>query len=299
MNPVFFCPKPAAPSGGVWFIHKLVGLLRKMGKEAFVVTNEPFDVWWDANPLSKSYIKVASPKLAYTHTIVIPETSIHLTYRNVERKICFLQNHIWAEKIPEDGETIVCSRYLYNYTLDKYAKQKKIWKVTPYLEEDVWYSTEKIKEKVFMYSRRSSYSEYITSLLTERGFIVDHCTEPVSQRDAAKRLSDSEYYVHLSYPEGFPMACLEAMRSKALVVGTPGGGGDEFMFHKETAMCVQDPRFGRYEDSKEEFGRRILDDILSLREHEEAKTRMRDTAYQWSLQYNEKSTTSDLAQIGF
>lgn len=294
----FICPKPETPSGGVWFIHRIVKLLNDAGVPARVIQTEPFVVWWDANPIPDEYISTLRDAAPCT-TIVVPEVAWPLMNFENSRKICFVQNRMW---LPQELETyrgrlevIVPSRYLANYMVREWGA-KVLGKITPFLDEDVWRPTPKTKDRVLVVARRNPYHEAVAYALSEQGYLVDYVTTPQSQRDLAEHLCYAEYYVHLTHPEGFPMACLEAMRMGTLVVGTTGGGGNEFMFHDETAWVVQDPDNGHY-GNPQEFVHRVVEGMAVLRADHEKRSRVWQSAYNWSLRYNAERTTHELLKV--
>ena len=96
MTVFFICPKPADPSGGVWFLGRLAGML----PDAVVAQEEPFEVFWDAHPEKQGKaadIMQIAPPLP-SETVVIPEAR-WASYQNAPwRKILFLQNWMWLDK---------------------------------------------------------------------------------------------------------------------------------------------------------------------------------------------------------
>ncbi len=132
-------------------------------------------------------------------------------------------------------------------------------------------------------------------MLIADGFTVDYVTEPLSQRELAAHFADCEFYVHLVRPEGLPMIALEAMLSGTIVVGTTGGGGNEFMFDGQTAMVVSDPEAGHY--SEEEFLVGILGKLRELRDHPELRSRIWNRAHEWSKRYNAQVTIDQLKKV--
>ena len=298
MKVSFLCPKPDSPSGGVFFIHKIVQTLNEIGIDAKVVQTTPFDCWWDANPISADYITTTENAPRDVDVLVVPEV-MH-GYKDTfgaKRVMTFVQNTMWMDKsLKWDGvELLVCSAYLRNHMERNYQQAKVVGKLTPFLEEGVWKPTPKTANKVMVSSRRNNYFKDVRKLLEEAGYEVLFLDGSLNQRELAFAMSSCEYYVHLVHPEGFPMAFLEAMRMGTLVVGTTGRGGIEFMHNKETAMVVPDPIAGHYDRS--EFAPRIMESINYLRNDANERDRIWRRAYDWSLRYNKDSLIKELKEV--
>lgn len=297
MKIAWICPKPSAPSGGVWFIHRLAKLTQELGYETEIV-KEPFDVWWDANPVTDVKI-TEKTELDDSDWLIVPETNWDKPHiQGVKNKVCFLQNFIWLNKeyfAEHPGPMITCSRFMSNYASDVLGV-KPLGKVTPFLDENVWIPGNHAPDRVLIMARRSEIAFYLRDLLEKDGFSVTVIDYAISQKDLAKWLSLSEYYVHLPSPEGFPMAVLEAMRTGTAVVGTTGGGGNEFMFHKQTAYVVQDPEFGLY-SSQDEYVRRLREGMNWMRSNPGERVQMTVRARDWSLRYTAEVTKRELVEI--
>lgn len=298
MTLYFLCPKPALPSGGCWFIHRLVGLLNEMGHEARVWTPQPYPIWWDSHPIDQSLV-VQSIQPSRGDTVVIPEVNWPVSEMNGARQIIFVQNYIWLDKYVFDnnpGDTIVCSRFLANH-MQRVFNANVIGKITPYLDDDVWFPSPKTANRVLIVARRRpDLSSILCEQLESNGFSVDYVTDPMSQAELSQHFNSAEFYVHTVYPEGFPMICLEAMRSGTIVVGTTGGGGNEFMMHNETAVCIQDPENGRY-FNEGEFVNRIVEQLLILKGDSDKRSRIWTQAHNWSLRYTADATKLDLKAV--
>jgi len=298
MSKVYFiCPKPETPSGGVWLIHRIVGLLNQMGIESYVWTPKPFEVTWDAHPIDPAFVK-NSIQPGRDDIVVVPEVNWPSTDMNGARLIIFVQNYIWINQEAfrnNPADVLVCSRFLAN-RMQRLFDAKIIGKITPFLDDDVWFPSPKQTNRTLIFARRNNYHAKMRDLLESDGFPVEYITESLTQRQIAEKLSQCEFYIHLTHPEGFPMACLEAMRSGTIVVGTTGGGGNEFMQNGETAVCVQDPDNGGY-GNPDEFLRRIMEQMVALRNNPGDRSRIWTQAHAWSMRYNAEATKADLKQI--
>ena len=293
---VWMCPKPETPSGGVAFIHQLAALADKPGRPSIVFQMQPFSCWWMAKPIDERLIHSGSLEFRPDDIIICPEVLWGQAKALSPKKICFVQNHIWIEKLEAGTPVLVPSRYLANYV-------KRVWncnvigKVTPFLDEGVWPTVrQQERDRVLLMARRNDYHPAMKSALEAAGFTVDYVTEPLTQRQLAEHLSHAEFYVHLTHPEGFPLACLEAMRSGTIVVGTTGGGGVELMHAGETAVVVQAPSSVTYTEPAE-FISRIMEQMQILRADANLRSRLWQQAYQWSLRYTAEATMKELEAI--
>jgi len=289
----WLCPKPDAPSGGCWFIHRLAHMLNDLGVASFVHQVEPFDVWWDAHPVPSQAIASEPPRSS--DTVIVPEVMWPLP-AVYARQILFIQNRQWLVKELDyqDSEVLVCSRYLANW-VERTYRVKPLGKITPFLDDDVWNPTPKQSNRTLVIARRNPYHAQMRDLLEASGFPVEYVTEALTQRQMAAKLADCEFYIHLNHPEGFPMACLEAMRMGTIVVGTTGQGGNEFMFHRETALVVQDPETGRY--PVQEYLSAILEQMVLLRGDADLRSKMWQQAYAWSQRYTAEATRAELSAV--
>lgn len=285
------------------YIHRWAGLLHCAGVPSCVVQMEPFDVYWDANPEVYRGIvyTLAGVNPQLEDTLIIPEVlwgaRLPEALSIVQRRLCLFQNPIWAtpEYKNDSPETIVPSRFLYNHvTREHGASVPGI--VSPYLDPHPWRPTAKQANRVLLLSRRNKHYKSLSDAIQAGGFPLTEVEHPVTQEELFRRLESAEYYVHSVYPEGFPMIALEAMRSGTIVVGTTGGGGNEFMFHQQTAMVVQDPRAGCYGDPAI-FVDGIVDALNTLRSDPDLRSRLWTNAHSWSLQYTAERTTKQLNQL--
>lgn len=296
MKYIFISPMPSTPSGGVAFLYSIVRLLNEVGINAIIYNERPFRPWWSSFTLDEKYIYDEKPESSIDDVLVIPEVLWRQYDNSKLRKICFVQNWLWCPELKPEDEVLVCSRYLANYVQRKW-NVKLFGKVTPFLD-DIWYSDTKVGNSVLVYARRNDYWPTMVDLLHKNDYTVNLVSEPTSQTVLAKLLSTSDYYAHLSHPEGFPAASMEAMRSRAVVVGTTGGGGNELMHGRyETAYVVQDPDNGHYDNSNHEFQNRIIQGINYLRDNREHRELCRTQAYNWSLRYTADSTKKELKRI--
>jgi len=292
----FVCPKPDTPSGGVWFIHKIVQLMRKIGIEAVVAQTTKFDVWW-ANETFDDDMIVEYDKATKSDVWVYPEVLWSLSSGRDGRKIMFVQNAVWGptEKKDYEGvEVLVCSRHMWNKVKRLY-QANVIGKITPYVDPELFPTTAKTKDAVLLIKRRTDMYDQIRDAVVSAGFRPIEITQPVTQKQIAAMLAWSEFYVHYVYPEGWPMACAEAIMSGVIVVGTPGGGGNEFMFNRETAMVVQDPDHGV---SKDEFVARLVEALVVLRNDADLRSKMWQQARSFVSQtYTEENTIKEIRQV--
>lgn len=297
----WFCPPPTTPSGGVWFIHRLAAL---SGGTVLSENLEP--VWWDDLPQRERAPIDTKATLKDADTVFIPEVTWQ-TYPLVRawpgRKLVFLQNYIWASHNPTDYdgvELVTVSRFLDNWCRRVLGKTP-VGMFSPYLDDGPWHPSPKTTDRTLIFTRRNAAAaRAVAAALSAENFPVDLVEEPLSQLQIMSRhLAHAEFYVHLNSPEGWPMACAEAMLAGVICCGTTGGGGNEFMFHRETAMVVQDPTLGRYEDpDNAEFARRIVEQMLALRAETDLRSKIWQSARNWIRnRYSKERTLGQLKAV--
>jgi len=296
------CPKPDTPSGGVYALYKMAEILNGLGHTTRIVQEKLFDPYWFANKPDQELASNEPTEAGEGDIVIIPEVRWpqppRISMLPGVRKVMFLQNFIWLDRsiyLQNPGEVIVCSRFLWNHARRE-LNANVIGKFTPFLEEGIWRLTPKTKDRVLVFGRRNDYHKKLVPVLEQKGYIVDYVTESLSQRDIAQKLESCEFYVHLVHPEGFPMACLEAMRSGTIVVGTTGGGGNEFMHHRETAYVVQDPENGHY-GSDDEFISRIMEGFSELSSNADLRSLLWTQAFAWSKRYTIEESRAELKEI--
>ena len=303
----WLCPKPGAPSGGVLVIHHFAHILDTHGIPSRVIQAEPFEVWWDAEPVPEYIYKERD---TFIHdalrdnacVTVIPETLWHAETEKAPwcNPVMMCQNWMWLDKrLPLKGaKVVVCSRHLSNYLQREYEGADVIGIVRPFVNgafTAVPRDAASKRQRVLIISRRNSIAGNLRDFLTKLDYEVDFVDQPLTQKEIATHLQGADYYAHLVSPEGWPQACLEAMRCGTVVVGTPGGSGVEFMFHKETAMVVQDGVYGHI--TEKDMVYQIASALNELRDTPELKESIRAKAIEWSKRYTEEATAKELLAV--
>lgn len=309
MTIYWLCPKPATASGGVAFIHRLARLCVQQGRPAQVWQTEPFEVWWDAEGPFPDVQGLVRSQSEVGDVVVAPEVllpALDVTGLRADgvRVIVFIQNHQWASKNRVDYhnvEIVTCSRYLDNWCR-RVLEIKPVGMLSPYASAP-WRTSPKTKDKTLVMARRNpELAGMMRAKLEASDFPICFLEADVTQEELAGILDSCEFYVHLTHPEGIPWAVAEAMQSGTITAGTTGGGGNEFMFHRETAMVVQDPQNGQYGDGLDggqgEFTDRILAELLALRADDALRSRMWQNARNWVLgRYTRERTENQLKAL--
>ncbi len=233
------CPK--VPVGGVAVIVWHVALLREMGYDAFLVPDKPgLDLWWmDPKP--------DVPLGAITDDMdlwVIPEVDVNLVDQLKGQKVIFVQNHSLMRNI-EKYSNALAAMAVSEPSAEEIKKRINlpVFVVNPFIHPDspFVFSDKKVKDSVVILGRKkaSTFIDYILPRLESLGFKVDIASN-LTQRALSKRYQMAEYYLHLSYPEGWPAPVAEAMKCGCCAVGFAGTGGLDFMKHMETAYVLED-----------------------------------------------------------
>jgi hypothetical protein len=87
-------------------------------------------------------------------------------------------------------------------------------------------------------ARWNQVAQYIPDAIKDSFTPV--CLPDVPEEHFAHSLRSNDIFFAHSYPEGFGLPALEAMASRALVVGYTGGGGSEFMRPGDNAFVARD-----------------------------------------------------------
>jgi hypothetical protein len=80
----------------------------------------------------------------------------------------------------------------------------------------------------------------VRDALDAQGIDVTFVSEHVPRMEFVQRFVDHDFYLHLSYREGFPISILEAFGAGCLVIGFSGRGGLEFMVDGENCFVIPD-----------------------------------------------------------
>ena len=277
------CPK--VPVGGVSVIFWHVALLREMGVEAFVVPDKAltYDPWW----------MVPKPKVKFARledemdVWVVPEVRIDLVRTLKGTKVVFVQNHGLMRDLElyKDVPLVLSVSEPSAREIEKKV-DVPVLVVNPFIHPSAPFRPGPKKEGsilVLVRKKASTFLEKVTSLLGEDKFWWNFASD-LSQEELARVYSTSEFYLHLSFPEGWPAPVAEAMKSGCCVVGFAGTGGLEFMKHLETAYVAPD---GDVEE--------CVRGLRMLRENPDLRKKMVERAMEVASVYTPERTKGQLA----
>ena len=230
------CPK--VPVGGVGVIFWHVHILRKIGIDAFVVPDKgKFDPWWMEPKPDVEFASLSDDMDVW----VIPEVRIDLVKDLKGTKVAFVQNHglLKKEELYSHVDFVISvSEPSAQMIREKINLPTLV--VNPFIHpSSPFYVGRKQKHSVLVLARKKAifFLDHIRARI--RGFNL-YIVSNLTQRELAERYAHAEYYLHLSFPEGWPAPVAEAMASGCCVVGFSGEGGLEFMRHMETAYVAKD-----------------------------------------------------------
>ncbi|RKY58586.1 MAG: hypothetical protein DRP94_05950 [Candidatus Latescibacterota bacterium] len=275
---------PEVPVGGVSVIFWHVALLREMGIEAFVVPDKAstYDPWW---MVPKPKVKFASLE-DEMDVWVVPEVRIDLVRGLKGTKVAFVQNHGLMRNLElyKDVSLVLSVSEPSAREIEKKV-DVPVLVVNPFIHPSSPFRPGKKEEgKVLVLSRKKTsmfYDRVLSLLKDEFKFVLASC---MTQKELSELYSSSEYYLHLSFPEGWPAPVAEAMKSGCCVVGFSGTGGLEFMKHLETAYVAPD---GDVEE--------CVRGLRMLRENPDLRRKMVERAMEVAGVYTPERTKNQLA----
>jgi hypothetical protein len=296
----WLCPKPDGPSGGVTFIHHFAHILDCNGHRSQVIQQSPFDLWWDAEPVPGYIIAGSANRDIKENITIIPEVWWHEYSPYWPNPIMLCQNWLWLDKrvpLVPGTKIITVSRHLSNYLQREYENANVIGIVHPYVPKVFRVDLEQKRNTnlVYIQNRRTDLVSEAVRLLNKFNFDT-FIGSDTTQVALSKCFNQAEYFLHLVTPEGWPQICAEAMSCGSVVVGTTGGSGNEFMFHKETAMVLQDPVYG-FQVTNKDMLYQALSHLNFLRDNPKIKGEIESKAEKWVAQYNVDHTTEELLKV--
>ncbi|MFT3928823.1 MAG: glycosyltransferase family 4 protein [Spongiibacteraceae bacterium] len=113
-----------------------------------------------------------------------------------------------------------------------------------------------------------------------------HLVDGASEAEIIAEYQQADIFLPIGYPEGFGLPQLEAMACGAAVAGFTGGGADEFMRDRETALVARD---GDAEGAVECLKALLGDSAL--------KERLRDAGRAIAQTYTQERTAKQLADF--
>lgn len=267
----YVAPDISTPSGGVKTIYRHVDVLHRAGFDASVLhAGRGFRCTWfeNATPVT-SMDEVPKHDL---DVLVIPETygprsaeRIRLKVNSVFgikrpvtydltgiRKLVFNQSGYYTfSRYPVDGGdrtspyahpevegALVVSEDTRAY-LSLAFPELAIHRVRPSIRTDVFHDAEDRKRQIaYMPWKNPKEVAQVLHLLRFMGALDGWTLAPIQgvpEREVARILRESAFFLTFAYPEGFNLPPLEAMASGSVVVGYHGFGGREYF---RPGLCV-------------------------------------------------------------
>lgn len=231
---LYLIPDRKVPCGGVTILNRHIELLLSKGvmvqkleldgplyeiksKDSDLVTIIP-EVWCDVVPITR-------------------------------KKIVFIQNHGLVPKeadLRKYNQVWTNSQFVRDNIIERFRMESFI--IHNWLDSELFYpplSKNNKEPKIAVMPRKGS--EYVEKLIKDFFYIdfnIIGAFETESMGDSpdvvAKKLRESDVYIHTGFPEGMPLQVQEAMMSKCAVIGFTGGGGLEMMKDGKTALVCPD-----------------------------------------------------------
>jgi len=263
-NIYFFCPDREYPVGGIKQIYRQVDVLRGYGYPAFVLhTRLGFRCTWFENSTKIKYLgeKKTNIFCKKEDILVIPETLVQEIQTNsLEKIIIFNQSghytfrdwgYINDIKNPYLDKNILAvitiSKYSYDY-LKWCFPNKKVYRIRPGIDSKIFVAPRpNSKENLISFMPRRNLLDveqvYQILRIRDQGIIKSYdfvAIKDMSEKEVARILQKTKFFLDFGAPEGFGLPAAEAMLCGCVVIGYPGGGGNEFYNPKYSFPIIRD-----------------------------------------------------------
>lgn len=294
---VIQCVKPKhKPVGGIKVIYQHCLLLQELGFDAYPVLMGTYKGNFFGYDFEyKNYSDVIA-SIQSEDIVVATEFAPYegLLFEKA-RKILFLQNWIGLRRRLHDkdkaksykdigyDEVITCSDYCSHYVFENMGIHAKTITNGIDLHQFQPLPSKRVSGRILAMSRKNPKDlEKIIQLLQNTPYeikVVDRLT----QEELIKEYQKADIFLATGYPEGFSLPPIEAMACGCVVVGFTGGGGNEFMVDKQTALVAED---GDCEV--------VANKLIYLLDNPKLKETIREQGYLKSQEYSLDNTKSNL-----
>lgn len=186
--------------------------------------------------------------------VVIPECCPgYQDYFNKYKKVLFAQNtriyggvtHSYFDidkSFVDNGfvKIMTCSDFVANALSKEPLESVSI--INNFIDQKkfIYKSEYRVENRVLALPRKNAKDiEKIISLANGLGYDFVFA-DALTESELIDEYHKADIFLASGYPEGFGLPPLEAMACGAVVVGFTGGGANEFMIHKKTALVAKD-----------------------------------------------------------
>lgn len=244
---VYLCPWHGA-SGGIQVLYEHVRLLRRAGVQAMLGAPGAFRrcSWFANDPVETPAIANCLAGLTDADILVVPEIAVGAAELDglPGRRLAFVQNPgLLRGSLRGYAGVVVPTPVLVPWLQRRAGQAPPVAVVPGFLHEELLRPFRRFtrqRPRVLIVDRPDKHRgepAEARAQLVRRGMAVTCVDRPLSRREFTALFASHDVYLHLSYPEGFPISILEAFGAGCLVIGFAGCGGLEFM-HNAVNCCV-------------------------------------------------------------
>lgn len=243
------------PVGGVKVMYQHCQMLTELGYRAFPLIMGDYEGNYFGYDVEVKNIKDVGYELDNDDIIVSPEflPYLGLSFQGCKR-ILFNQSQSWRyhenRLKPEDkgknflalgyDYVINCSQHLCDMLKFKMAMDS--YPITNGIDTQKFFPKprKRVKNRILALSRKHPEELKKIIRLTKHLDFHFQVVDGLTESELIEEYQQADIFLATGYPEGLPLPQLEAMNCGCLVVGYTGGGGNEYMLDKQTALVAPD-----------------------------------------------------------
>jgi len=254
MRVIYLCPW-TSESGGIQVLYEHVRLLRKNGIDALLGAPEQFQrcTWFDNDPKKAPGIDNVFAQLRDDDVLVVPEICVgaELLDNVAATRIALVQNpDLLTAPLDEYAATIVPTPVLKPWLEGVAGGAAPIHVVPGFLHNTLVRAPRRFtrnRPRALIVDRPSKHRgepvRMRDRLTADAVMDITYIDQAMSRDRFTDLFRQHDIYLHLSYPEGFPISVMEAFGAGCLVVGFSGRGGLEFMRNGQNCWVAPDGDF--------------------------------------------------------
>lgn len=250
---IFYLCNAWGESGGIKVLYDQVALLRKLGQDALLASTSTFRrcTWFDSSERDSPAVSDLLQLVTAEDIVVVPEYAIREPELrdHPARQVALVQNtHLISGPITRNRfeAAVLTSPVLIQELRAKTGFEGPVHVVPGFLERE-WIAppreTSAPPKRVLLIDREDKHQgqpQRAAEALGRLGVEVSYARAPCPRLEFVQRFAEHDLYLHLSYPESYPVSVLEAFGQGCLVAGFSGGGGLAFMRDRENCRVVPD-----------------------------------------------------------
>jgi hypothetical protein len=240
------------PSGGIQVLYEHVRLLRQLGVDAMLGAPGPFRRcdWFANDPAQSPGIADCLGSSSEDDVLVMPEICVGAPQLDGvrARRVAFVQNpSLLRGRLDDYAGAIVPGHALVPWLQAVSGFSGEIAVVPGFLHAELVRAGRTFtsgRPRVLIVDRpdkhRGEPADVARALCGQPHVDVTYVDRPLPRTEFTELFCQHDVYLHLSWPEGFPISILEAFGAGCLVAGFAGRGGLEFMRDGDNCFVVAD-----------------------------------------------------------